>query len=95
VLVDHKRTITFLTQEVEKLKLSHKDTVDRLQLELLLASNNTTYKGGDDVTRVLHQEPGTPFISGGFNNHAMASLEARSDQGRGSAHICESEGQLG
>ncbi len=46
-LVDHKRTITFLTQEVEKLKLSHKDTVDRLQLELSLAkgNNNTTDKG--------------------------------------------------
>jgi hypothetical protein len=28
VLADHKRMINFLTQEVEKLKLSHKDTVD-------------------------------------------------------------------
>jgi TolA-binding protein len=34
VLVDHKKQITFLTKEVEKLKLSHKDTVDRLQREL-------------------------------------------------------------
>ena len=62
---------------MEKLKLSHKDTVDRLQLELLQAigggtiipqtrvrgDNDTTIVVVDDVTRVLHQEPGTPFIS--------------------------------
>ena len=32
---DQKRTINTLTQKIEMLKLSHKDTVDRLQLELL------------------------------------------------------------
>ena len=34
VVVDHKRTINFFTNEVEKMKLSHKDEVDRLRLEL-------------------------------------------------------------
>ena len=34
VVADHKRTINFFTQEVEKMKLSHKDEVDRLRLEL-------------------------------------------------------------
>jgi hypothetical protein len=77
-LVDHRRQITFLTQEVEKLKLSHKDTVDRLQLELLQAngvgsnasqtrvqvSNDQAIVVVDEDTRVLHQEPGTPFVSG-------------------------------
>ena len=29
------------------------------------------------------KEPGTPFVSGGFNSPAMASPEARSDQVRG------------
>jgi archaellum component FlaC len=37
VLADQKRSINFLTHEVEKLKLSHKNTVDRLQMELLQA----------------------------------------------------------
>jgi hypothetical protein len=39
------------------------------------------------VNRVLHQEPGTPVVSGGFESPMMASPEARSDQARGSAHI--------
>jgi len=39
------------------------------------------------VTRVLHQEPGTLFVTGGFESPAMASPEARSDQSRGSAHV--------
>jgi hypothetical protein len=34
VVVNHKRTINFFTNEVEKMKLSHKDEVDRLRLEL-------------------------------------------------------------
>ena len=37
VVVDHKRKINFFTQEMEKMKLSHKDEVDRLRLELLQA----------------------------------------------------------
>ena len=32
------------------------------------------------------KEPGTPFVSGGFNSPVMASPEARSDQSRGAAH---------
>ena len=68
-MVDHKRTINFFTQEVEKMKLSHKDEVDRLRLELSLAKgvgaivpttkvqvdNDTTIVVEDGVTRVLHQ----------------------------------------
>jgi hypothetical protein len=100
-LVDHRRQITFLTKEVEKLKLSHKDTVDRLQLELLQAkgvgsntsqtrvqvSGDKEIEVVDDDTRVLNQEPGTPFVSGGFDSPAMASPEARSDLDRESTHI--------
>ena len=65
-------------QEVEKMKLSHKDKVDRLRLELLQAKwvgtivpvtkvqvdNDITIVVEDGVTRVLHQEPGTPFVTG-------------------------------
>jgi len=40
---DQKRTINTLTQEVEKLKLSHKDTVDRLQLEAV--GTNISHEG--------------------------------------------------
>jgi hypothetical protein len=96
VVADHKRTINFLTQEVEKLKLSHKDTVDRLQLELLQAKGvgsnvSQTRVHGSNVAAIEvveeMKEPGTPFISGGFNSPAMASPEARSDQGRGLTHI--------
>jgi hypothetical protein len=75
--------------------------VDLLQLELLQAKgvgtnvsqtrvrgdNDETIVVVDEVKRVLHQEPGTPFISGGFESPTMASPEARSEQGRGSAHI--------
>ena len=45
---DQKRTINTLTQEIEKLKLSHKDTVDRLQLELFqvkAVGANISHKG--------------------------------------------------
>jgi hypothetical protein len=97
-MIDHRRTINVLTQEVEKLKLFHKDTVDRLQLELLQAKavgknvsqirvrgdNDTTIVVEDAVNRVLHH---TPMVSGGFESPTMASAEARSDQGRGLAHI--------
>jgi len=47
--------------------------------------NDTIIVLVDDVTRVLHQEPGTPFVSGGFDSPAMASPEARRDQVRGTA----------
>jgi hypothetical protein len=57
------------------------EDVERLQDQL------TEADGVDEVTRVLHQEPGTPYVSGGFDSPAMASPEARSDQARGSAHI--------
>jgi hypothetical protein len=89
VVVDHKRTINFFTNEVAKMKLSHKDEVDRLRLELSQAKGVGTSPVlvGDVVTRVLHQEPGTPFVTGGFASPAMASPEARSDQSRGSAHV--------
>jgi len=97
-MIDHRRTINVLTQEVEKLKLFHKDTVDRLQLELLQAKavgknvsqirvrgdNDTTIVVEDAVNRVLHH---TPMVSGGFESPTMASAEARSDQGRGLAHV--------
>jgi hypothetical protein len=95
-LTDHRRQIKFLTQEVEKLKLSHKNTVDRLQLELLEAKrvgssvSQTRVHGSNDAAIVVMEEmkePGTPFISEGFNSPAMASPEARSDQSRGSTHI--------
>jgi hypothetical protein len=82
------------------LKLYPKDTVDRLQLELLQAKgvgtnvSQTRVRGDDDtttvvvdeVTRVLHQETGTPFISGVFDSPAITPQE-RSDQGRGLTHI--------
>ena len=47
--------------------------------------NDTTIVVEDGVTRVLHQEPSTPFATGGFDSPVMASPEARSDQVRGSA----------
>ena len=86
---------------VERLKFSHKDEVDRLQLELLrakgvgtnvpqtrmLGDNDATSVVGDDVARGLPQEPSTPFISGGFDSPAVASPEARGDQSRGPTHI--------
>ena len=100
-MIDHKRTINFFTQEVEKMKLSHKDEVDRLRLELSRAKgvgaivpstevqvdNDTIIIVADEVTRVLHQEPGTQFVTGGFDSSAMASPEARSDQSRGPVHV--------
>ena len=49
--------------------------------------NDTTIVVADEVTRVLHQEPGTPFVTGGFDSSAMASPEARSDQSRGPVHV--------
>jgi hypothetical protein len=72
--------------------------MDRLRLELSQAkgvgamgptttvrvANKSAVVVGDVVTRVLHQEPGTPFVTGGFASPAMASLEARGDQVRGS-----------
>ena len=72
--------------------------MDRLQLELLQAKavgtnvpqirvrgdNDTTIVVEDAVNRVLHH---TPLVSGGFESSTMASAEARSDQGRGSAHV--------
>jgi len=48
-------------------------------------ANDSTVVVEDVVTRVLHQEPGTPFVTGGFESPAMASPEARSDQIRGPA----------
>jgi hypothetical protein len=80
------------------MKLSHKDEVDRLRLELSQAkgvgamgptttvrvANESAVVAEDAVTRVLHQEPGTPFVTGGFESPAMASP---SDQSRGSAHV--------
>jgi len=96
VVVDHKRTINFFTNEVEKMKLFHKDEVDRLRLELSQAKGpTTTVRVANEsavvvenaVTRVLHQELGTPLVTGGFDSPAMASPEARSDQSRGSAHV--------
>ena len=75
VVVDHKRTINFFTQEVEKMKLSHKDEVDRLRLELSLAKG----VGAIVPTTKVQVEMGC-FIS-----PAMASPEARRDQVRGSA----------
>ena len=100
-MVDHQRRITVLTRAVEELKLSHKDTVDRLQLELLrakgvgtnvpqtrvLGDSDATSVVGDDEARGLPQEPSTPFISGGFDSPAVASPEARGDQSRGPTHI--------
>jgi len=84
-LIDHRRTINVLTQEVEKLKFFHKDTVDRLQLELLQAKavgtnvsqirvrgdNDTTIVVEDAVNRMLHH---TPLVSGGFESPTMALL---------------------
>ena len=62
IVVDHKRTINFFTQEVEKMKLSHKDEVDRLRLELSLAKGvgaivpTTKVQVDNDTTIVvLHQ----------------------------------------
>jgi len=83
------------------MKLSHKDEVDRLRLELSQAkgvgttgpstavrvANESVVAVEDVVTRVLHQEPGTPFVTGGFESPAMASPEARSDQSRGSVAL--------
>jgi hypothetical protein len=85
VLNDKKRTINFLTQEVEKLKLSHKNTVERLQLEL--SQVKVAIAPEDAVSWVLQREPGTPLVSGGFESPTMASTDARSDPVRGSAHI--------
>jgi len=73
-VVDHKRTTNFFTNEVEKMKLSHKDEVDRLRLELSQAKGvgamgpATTIRvaNEDAVTRV------TPFVTGGFKSPAMA-----------------------
>jgi hypothetical protein len=74
---------------VEKLKLSHKDTVDRLQLELSQAkgegSNVPQAREQSSLIEEETKEPGTPFVSGSFNSPAMASPEARSDQVRGAA----------
>ncbi len=39
VVVDHKRTINFFTIEMEKMKLSQRDEVDRLRLELSQAKD--------------------------------------------------------
>jgi hypothetical protein len=83
------------------MKLSHKDEVDRLRLELSQAKGvgamgpTTTVRVANEsavvvenaVTRVLHQEPGTPFVTGGFDSPGMASPEAHNDQSRGSAHV--------
>ncbi len=69
------------------MKLSHKDKVDRLRLELSQAkgvgaidpsttvrvANYSTVVVEDVVIRVLHQEPGTPVVTGGFESPAMAS----------------------
>ena len=100
-IVDHQRRITVLTRAVEGLKLSHKDEVDRLQLELLrakgvgmnvpqtrmLGDNDATSVVGDDVARGLPQEPSIPFISDGFGSPTVVSPEARGDQSRGPTHI--------
>jgi predicted nucleic acid-binding Zn ribbon protein len=73
-LNDQKQTINFLTQEVKKLQVSHKDTVDGLQLELSQAKavsasmsqtrvqgeHNTTIAPADAVGRVLQQELAFP-----------------------------------
>ena len=56
--------------------------------------NDTTIVVADEVTRVLHQEPGTPFVTGGFDSSAMASPEARSDQSRGSVHVHSMDARL-
>ncbi len=83
------------------MKRSHKDEVDRLHLELSQAkgvgamgptttvrvANESAVVAEDAVTRVLHQEPGIPFVTGGFESPAMAFPEARSDQSRGSALV--------
>ena len=58
-IVDHQRRITVLTRAVEGLKLSHKDEVDRLQLELLRAKGvgtnvpQTRVLGDSDATSVV------------------------------------------
>ena len=86
-MIDRQRRITVLTKAVEGFKLSHKDEVDRLQLELLrakgvgtkvpqtrvLGDSEATSVVGDDETRGLPQEPSTPFISGGFDSPAVES----------------------
>jgi hypothetical protein len=43
------------------------------------------HRGTVRQLEMLHQEPGTPFVTGGFDSPAMASPDARSDQVRGSA----------
>ena len=61
-MVDHQRRITVLTRAVEGLKLSHKDEVDRLQLELLRAKGVgtnvplTRMLGDNDATSVVGDE---------------------------------------
>jgi len=46
-------------------------------------ANESAVMVENEVTRVLHQEPGTPFVTGGFDSPSMA----RSDQSRGSTHV--------
>ena len=69
-IVDHQRRITVLTRAVEGLKLSHKDEVDRLQLELLRAKGvgtnvpQTRVLGDSDATSVVGDDEtrGTPAL---------------------------------
>jgi hypothetical protein len=88
VVVDHKRTINFFTNEVEKMKLSHKDEVDRLRLELSQAkgvsamgptttvrvANESAVVVEDAVTRVLHQEPGSKVLRWLPRRHAVIKV---------------------